>query len=114
MPASEYWDYQLIQNYICPRATFGEELCAPKLKALLGERIPTFRREDIHVEEGSMTLFWEDVPELVRQSPAEGDIEELIYQLYLLEKLPAAEANITARWTHSAKEVREHLRQWQS
>src|SRR2546426_8050044 len=25
MPAGEYWDYQLIQNYIYPRATFGEE-----------------------------------------------------------------------------------------
>ena len=23
--AAEYWDYQLIQNYIYPRATFGEE-----------------------------------------------------------------------------------------
>ena len=25
MPAGEYWDYQLVQNYIYPRATFGEE-----------------------------------------------------------------------------------------
>ena len=25
MPASEYWDYQLVQNYVYPRATFGEE-----------------------------------------------------------------------------------------
>src|ERR1700736_3362651 len=24
MPAGEYWDYQLIQNYIYPRATYGE------------------------------------------------------------------------------------------
>src|SRR3989454_3995118 len=33
MRASEYWDYQLVQNYIYPRATFGEEPWASKLKA---------------------------------------------------------------------------------
>src|SRR3954469_15820180 len=33
LPAAEYWDYQLIQNYIYPRATFGEEPYASKLKA---------------------------------------------------------------------------------
>src|SRR6266850_3256561 len=47
--ASEYWDYQLIQNYIYPRATFGEEPWASKLKAAPDEEIPIFRREDIHV-----------------------------------------------------------------
>ena len=49
LPASEYWDYQLIQNYIYPRATFGEEPWASQLKALPEELIPMFRREDIHV-----------------------------------------------------------------
>jgi hypothetical protein len=49
MRASEYWDYQLIQNYIYPRATFGEEPWATKLKAAPDEMIPMFRREDIHV-----------------------------------------------------------------
>src|SRR6266403_830185 len=49
MKASEYWDYQLIQNYIYPRATFGEEPWASKLKAAPDEEIPMFRREDIHV-----------------------------------------------------------------
>ena len=49
MPAGEYWDYQLIQNYIYPRATFGEEPWASKLKAAPDELIPIFRREDIHV-----------------------------------------------------------------
>jgi hypothetical protein len=49
LPASEYWDYQLIQNYIYPRATFGEEPWASKLKALPEELIPMFRREDMHV-----------------------------------------------------------------
>jgi len=49
MKAGEYWDYQLIQNYIYPRATFGEEPWASKLKAAPDEEIPMFRREDIHV-----------------------------------------------------------------
>ncbi len=49
LPASEYWDYQLVQNYIYPRATFGDEPWASKLKAAPGELIPIFRREDIHV-----------------------------------------------------------------
>ena len=49
MPAGEYWDYQLVQNYIYPRATFGEEPWASRLKAAPEELIPTFRREDIHV-----------------------------------------------------------------
>jgi hypothetical protein len=49
MRASEYWDYQLVQNYIYPRATFGEEPWASKLRAAPDELIPMFRREDIHV-----------------------------------------------------------------
>ncbi len=49
MPAGEYWDYQLVQNYLYPRATFGEEPWATKLRAAPEELIPMFRREDIHV-----------------------------------------------------------------
>ena len=49
MPAGQYWDYQLVQNYIYPRATFGEEPWASKLAAAPDELIPIFRREDIHV-----------------------------------------------------------------
>jgi hypothetical protein len=49
MPAREYWDYQLVQNYIYPRATFGEEPWASTLRAAPDELIPMFRREDIHV-----------------------------------------------------------------
>jgi hypothetical protein len=49
MPAGEYWDYQLVQNYIYPRATFGEEPWASKLTAAPDELIAMFRREDIHV-----------------------------------------------------------------
>jgi hypothetical protein len=49
MPAAEYWDYQLVQNYIYPRATAGEEPWAGKLRAAPDELIPMFRREDMHV-----------------------------------------------------------------
>jgi hypothetical protein len=49
MPAGEYWDYQLIQNYIYPRATFGEEPYASKLKAAPGEMIRMFKPDEIHV-----------------------------------------------------------------
>lgn len=59
-----------------------------------------------------MTMHKDDVLEIVRQLPDEVDIEELIYRLYLREKLAAAEADIAAGRTLSAEEVREHARQW--
>lgn len=49
MPAGEYWDYQLIQNYIYPRATFGEEPYASKLKAAPDEMVQMFKPEEIHI-----------------------------------------------------------------
>jgi hypothetical protein len=49
MPAGEYWDYQLIQNYIYPRATFGEEPYASKLKAAPDKMIRMFKPDEIHV-----------------------------------------------------------------
>jgi hypothetical protein len=49
MPAGEYWDYQLIQNYIYPRATFGEEPYASKLKAAPDEMVHMFKPEEIHI-----------------------------------------------------------------
>jgi hypothetical protein len=49
MPAGVYWDYQLVQNYIYPRALNGEEPYATRLKAGEDELIPIFRLEDIHV-----------------------------------------------------------------
>ena len=49
MRADEYWDYQLAQNYLYPRATAGEEPYASKLRAAPHELIPMFRREDVHV-----------------------------------------------------------------
>ena len=49
MPAGEYWDYQLIQNYQYPRATFGEEPLASKLKARPDEMIPMWTPEQVNV-----------------------------------------------------------------
>jgi hypothetical protein len=49
LPAGEYWDYQLIQNYVLPRATFGEEPYASLLRAAPEDPIPMFKRDDIHV-----------------------------------------------------------------
>lgn len=60
MPASEYWDYQLVQNYLYPRATFGEEPWASKLKAAPDALIPMFRPEEIHavVVGGETNGYW--------------------------------------------------------
>lgn len=49
MPAGHYWDYQLIVNYVFPRALNGVEPFATKLAAADDEEIPMFRLEDIHV-----------------------------------------------------------------
>lgn len=49
LPAGQYWDYQLIQNYVYPRALNGVEPYATGLKAAEDELIPMFRLEDINV-----------------------------------------------------------------
>jgi hypothetical protein len=49
MPAGEYWDYQLIQNYQYPRATFGEEPLATKLRAKPDEMIPMWTPDQVNV-----------------------------------------------------------------
>jgi hypothetical protein len=49
MRAGEYWDYQLIQNYIYPRATYGEEPYASKLKADPEEMVHMFSKDEIEV-----------------------------------------------------------------
>lgn len=49
MEMEEYWDYQLVQNYIYPRATFGEEPFASKLNVPAGTMIPMFEEEQIQV-----------------------------------------------------------------
>src|ERR687887_2248524 len=45
MPAGEYWDYQLIQNYVYPRATYGEEPYTSMLKAEPNELVHMFQRD---------------------------------------------------------------------
>ena len=49
MPAGRYWDLQLVQNYVYPRATFGEEPMATWLKAKEDEPIRIFPEKDINV-----------------------------------------------------------------
>jgi hypothetical protein len=49
MPAAEYWDYQLVQNYIYPRATFGEEPYASRLKCAPDELVHMFVKDAIKV-----------------------------------------------------------------
>ncbi len=54
----------------------------------------------------------EEVIEMVRQFPDEIDIEELIYRLYLREKLELAEADIAAGRTFSSEEFRAQAAEW--
>lgn len=49
MTAGEYWDYQLIQNYIYPRATYGEEPYASMLATPSDEMVHMFKKEEIEV-----------------------------------------------------------------
>src|SRR5690606_21816659 len=49
MPAGRYWDLQLVQNYIYPRATFGEEPLATKAKAGKDELIRVFEPKSVNV-----------------------------------------------------------------
>ena len=49
MPAGEYWDYQLVQNYLLPRATFGEEPYASKLRASPDEMVRMWTPEQVNV-----------------------------------------------------------------
>lgn len=59
-----------------------------------------------------MTIRKDEVLDLVRQLPDDVDIEELIYRLYLREKLAAAEEDIAAGRTLSAEEVRAQTASW--
>ena len=70
------------------------------------------RRVILGDKEVIMSMQKEDVLELVRQLPDEVDVEEVIYRLYLREKLAAAEADIAAGRTLSLEEVREQARTW--
>lgn len=60
IPAAEYWAYQLVQNYVYPRATFGEEPYASMLKAAPDELVHMFPRQAIHtiVVGGETNGYW--------------------------------------------------------
>ena len=60
MPAGRYWDLQLVQNYVYPLATFGEEPMATWLKAAPDEPIRIFPEEDINVVVvgGEANAYW--------------------------------------------------------
>jgi len=49
MPAGRYWDLQLVQNYVYPWATFGQEPMATWLKAKPDEPIRIFPESEINV-----------------------------------------------------------------
>jgi hypothetical protein len=49
MPAGRYFDLQLVQNYVYPWATFGQEPMATWLKAAPDELIRIFPEKDINV-----------------------------------------------------------------
>jgi len=59
--AGEYWDMQLIQNYIYPRATCGEEPFASKLKAGATDMIPIYQEKDVNivVVGGETNGYWQ-------------------------------------------------------
>jgi hypothetical protein len=59
-----------------------------------------------------VTIAKEEVIQLLDQLPEPIEIEELIYRLYLREKLAAAEADIAAGRTVSVEEVRAEAASW--
>ncbi|HEU5249107.1 MAG TPA: hypothetical protein VFW15_03905 [Thermoanaerobaculia bacterium] len=60
----------------------------------------------------TVTIAKQEVIQLLEQMPEPVEIEELIYRLYLREKLAAAEADIAAGRTVSAEEVRAEAASW--
>ncbi len=61
---------------------------------------------------GQVTIAKADVLELVNGLPDTIDIEELIYRLYLREKLATAEADIRAGRAVSVAEARDAAASW--
>jgi hypothetical protein len=59
-----------------------------------------------------MTISKEEVLELVNQLPDPVEVEELIYRLYLREKLAAAEKAIAQDRTLSSEEMRAQATSW--
>ena len=60
----------------------------------------------------TMTIKKKEMLQLVRQLPENVDVEELIYRLYLREKLVGAEKDIASGRTLSAEEMRRQAAHW--
>ena len=60
MPSGRYWDLQLVQNYVYPWATFGQEPMASWLKAGEQEPIRIFPEKEINVVVvgGEANAYW--------------------------------------------------------
>lgn len=59
-----------------------------------------------------MTVARSEVLRMVRRLPARIEVEDLIYHLYVREKLARAEADIAAGRTISHEEVRKRVTTW--
>jgi len=75
MPAGQYWDHQLVQNYIYPNATLGVEPMATLAKAPADEEIPAFRKETIQtvVVGGEANGYWQIMGAHLRASVSIDD-----------------------------------------
>ena len=60
IPAADYWDTQLIQNYVYPRAAVGEEPFASRLAAAPDELVQIFAPREVHtvVVGGETNAYW--------------------------------------------------------
>jgi len=59
-----------------------------------------------------MTIRKEEVVKLINEFPDQVDVEELIYRLYLLEKIKTSEMDIKAGRTLSIDELRSQAATW--
>lgn len=59
-----------------------------------------------------MTVHKEEIVKLLGDLPDPVDVEELIYRLYLREKLAAAEDDIAAGRTLPIEEARRRATEW--
>ena len=59
-----------------------------------------------------MTIPKQELLDLLQELPDEVDVEELIYRLYLREKLAAAEQDIAAGRTLTSDELKKQVAEW--
>ncbi|HVG50492.1 MAG TPA: UGSC family (seleno)protein [Xanthobacteraceae bacterium] len=75
MPSGRYWDLQLVQNYIYPRATYGEEPFASNLKDDPNELIRIFPEDEINVVVvgGETNGYWQIMAATYRKTVSIDD-----------------------------------------